>query len=62
MGKSLLAEDYALHFGAAIPAASWLRAYGNDDAKASLGPEERETLRVDQMRQMAERLASTRTD
>jgi uncharacterized protein (DUF2267 family) len=57
VGKSLLAEEYALHFGAAYPGGVfWLRAYGNDDAKAALGPEEREALRADQMRGMAERL------
>ncbi len=34
VGKSLLAEEYALHFGAAYPGGVfWLRAYGNDDAK-----------------------------
>ena len=57
VGKSLLAEEYALHFGAAYPGGVfWLRAYGNDDAKAALGPEQREALRTDQMREMAERL------
>src|SRR5271157_580632 len=57
VGKSLLAEEYALHFGAAYPGGVfWVRAYGNDDAKAALGPEQREALRTDQVRQMAERL------
>ena len=57
VGKSLLAEEYALHFGAAYPGGIfWVRAYGNDDAKAALGPIEREALRADQVRQMAERL------
>src|SRR5208337_1246780 len=57
VGKSLLAEEYALHFGAAYPGGVfWLRAYGNDDAKAALGAEAREALRADQVRQMAERL------
>ncbi len=57
VGKSLLAEEYALHFGAAYPGGVfWVRAYGNDDAKAALGPEQREALRADQVRQMAERL------
>jgi hypothetical protein len=56
VGKSLLAEEYALHFGAAYPGGVfWLRAYGNDDAKAALGPEEREALRADQVRSLAER-------
>jgi Tetratricopeptide repeat/TIR domain len=36
VGKSLLAEEYALHFGAAYPGGVfWLRAYGNDDTKLS---------------------------
>ena len=57
VGKSLLAEEYALHFGAAYPGGVfWVRAYGNDDAKSALGPEQREALRTDQVRQMAERL------
>ena len=57
VGKSLLAEEYALHFGAAYPGGVfWVRAYGNDDAKAALGPEQREALRADQVRQIAERL------
>jgi len=46
-----------LHFGAAYPGGVfWVRAYGNDDAKAALGPEQREALRGDQVRQIAERL------
>ncbi len=57
VGKSLLAEEYALHFGAAYPGGVfWLRAYGNDDANAALGPEERDALRSDQVRGIAERL------
>jgi hypothetical protein len=57
VGKSLMAEEYALHFGAAYPGGVfWLRAYSNDDAKTALGPEEREALRADQMRAIAERL------
>src|SRR5271157_5918588 len=39
VGKSLLAEEYALHFGAAYPGGVfWVRAYGNDDAKLKPGP------------------------
>jgi hypothetical protein len=50
VGKSLLAEEYALHFGAAYPGGVfWVRAYGNDDAKADLEPEQREVLRADQL-------------
>src|SRR5271157_4156225 len=57
VGKSLLAEEYALHFGAAYPGGVfWLRAYGNDDSKDVLGPEAREALRAGQMRDVAERL------
>src|SRR5208337_3682556 len=57
VGKSLLAEEYALHFGAAYPGGVfWVRAYGNDDSKAALGATEREALRADQMRGLAERL------
>jgi hypothetical protein len=57
VGKSLLAEEYALRFGAAYPGGVfWLRAYGNDDAKVALGPEDRETLRAEQVKTMAERL------
>jgi tetratricopeptide (TPR) repeat protein len=57
VGKSLLAEEYALHFGAAYPGGVfWLRAYGNDNSQTVLGAEEREALRTGQMRDMAERL------
>src|SRR5208337_1486961 len=57
VGKSLLAEEYALHFGAAYPGGVfWVRAYGNDDVKAALGPDQRDALLADQVRQMAERL------
>ena len=57
MGKSLLAEEYALHFGAAYPGGVfWVRAYGNDDAKAALDARQREAQRADQVREMAERL------
>ncbi len=55
VGKSLLAEEYALHFGADYPGGIfWVHAYGNDDAK--LGPEQGEVRRADQVRQFAERL------
>jgi Flp pilus assembly protein TadD len=57
VGKSLLAEEYALRFGAAYPGGIfWLRAYGNDDTKEALGAAEREALRTDQIAQIAERL------
>ena len=57
VGKTLLAEEYALHFGAAYPGGIfWLRAYGNHDAKAALGPEERTALRMGLVHGIAERL------
>jgi hypothetical protein len=57
VGKSLLAEEYALRFGAAYPGGVfWLRAYGNDDAKSALGSEEREAERAGQVQTLAERL------
>ena len=61
VGKSLLAEEYALRFGPAYAGGIfWLRAYGNDDAKAAtgagMGPEEREAERQRQMQDFAGRL------
>ncbi len=57
VGKSLLAEEYALHFAAAYPGGVfWMRGYGADDSHPALGPQEREALRSDQVRGMAERL------
>jgi hypothetical protein len=61
VGKSLLAEEYALHFGAAYPGGVfWLRAYGNDDAKSALGPEQREAERAGQVQTLAELLGLAR--
>jgi hypothetical protein len=41
-GKSVLAEEYALRFGAAYPAGVvWLRAFGHDDTRPDLSPEDR---------------------
>lgn len=57
VGKSLLAEEYALRFGAAYPGGVfWLRAYGNDNAKAGKGAVEREPEREGQVRDFATRL------
>ncbi|HMD97481.1 MAG TPA: tetratricopeptide repeat protein [Terriglobia bacterium] len=61
VGKSLLAEEYALRFGAAYAGGIfWLRAYGNDDAKAGsgagMGPQEREAERERQVQDFAARL------
>jgi hypothetical protein len=56
-GKSLLAEEYGLRFGSAYPGGIfWLRAYGNDDAKAVLSSEEREAERLGQVRAFTEAL------
>jgi tetratricopeptide (TPR) repeat protein len=57
IGKSLLAEEYALRFGAAYPGGVfWLRAYGNDAAKHALSLAERETCRQDQIGDFAAKL------
>ena len=54
LGKSLLAEEYALRYAAAFPGGVfWLRAFGNDDVKATLGPDEREAERTRQVRDIA---------
>jgi tetratricopeptide (TPR) repeat protein len=59
VGKSLVTEEYALHFGTAYPGGVfWLRAYGNDDSKPILGAEEREALRISQFQEIAEQLAT----
>jgi tetratricopeptide (TPR) repeat protein len=57
IGKSLVAEEYALHFGRAYPGGIfWLAAYGDGEAGAGVNPKEREELRTDQMRAIAENL------
>jgi len=54
VGKSLLAEEYALRYAAAFPGGVyWLRAFGNDDVKAAMGPDEREAERIRQIRDIA---------
>jgi tetratricopeptide (TPR) repeat protein len=58
VGKSLLAEEYALRFGPAYAGGIfWLHAYGNDDPKAGsgagMGPEEREAERERQVQAFA---------
>ncbi|WP_292368662.1 tetratricopeptide repeat protein [Methanoregula sp. UBA64] len=54
IGKSLLAEEYALWFASAFPGGVfWLNAFGNYDAKASLKHEEREAERVRQLLDIA---------
>jgi tetratricopeptide (TPR) repeat protein len=60
VGKSLLAEEYAIRFGAAYSGGIfWLRAYGNDDAKSALAPEAREAERIGQVQAIAERFGIT---
>ena len=50
VGKSLLAEEYALRFAAAFPGGVfWLSAFGNDDVKAGLDAEGREAERSGQI-------------
>ena len=57
VGKSLLVEEYALHFGAAYPGGIiWLRAYGERDSNRVLNLEECELLRADQVERIAQRL------
>jgi tetratricopeptide (TPR) repeat protein len=53
-GKSVLAEEYALRFGAGFPAGVfWLRAYGSEDKGAGLSSEQREAERGRQMLELA---------
>ena len=63
IGKSLLAEEYALRFGAAYPGGVfWVRAYGNDDAKAGLSTEDRQAERNGQVNRFAEELGIDTVD
>ncbi|MEX2260329.1 MAG: toll/interleukin-1 receptor domain-containing protein, partial [Bryobacteraceae bacterium] len=56
-GKSLLAREYAILFGAAYPGGVfWLNAYGNDDTKGPLDAQSREALRQDQVQGFAVRV------
>jgi len=55
-GKSMLAREYAIRFGAAFPGGVfWLNAFGNDDSKGPLDAASREALRRDQVRTFAVR-------
>lgn len=57
IGKSLMAEEYALRFGAAYPGGVfWLRAYGHPDGGTELNAEQRDKLRESQWRQCCDRL------
>lgn len=50
VGKSLLAEEYALRYAAAFPGGVfWLRALGSDNVKGALKPEEMEAERIRQI-------------
>lgn len=54
VGKSLLAEEYALRFGAAFPGGVfWLRALGNDASGTTLIAEQQEAVRSDLFHSMA---------
>jgi hypothetical protein len=54
IGKTLLARQYAVLFGPAYAGGVfWLRALGNDDSKAGMGPEAREAERQSQLRTFA---------
>ena len=56
IGKSLLAEEYALRFGAAYPGGIyWLQAYGSYD-QTDLSPEELDARHHDELRRIAELL------
>jgi hypothetical protein len=54
IGKSLLAEEYALRFGAGYSGGVfWVRAYGSDDIGTRMRPEDREAERHRQFRDFA---------
>ena len=54
VGKSLLAEEYALRFGAAYPGGIfWLRALGNDSTVPSLNPDQQSALIAAQLQSFA---------
>ena len=54
IGKTLLAEEYALRFSAAYPGGFfWLRALGNDATRPALTPDQQEAVRSDEFRNVA---------
>ena len=54
VGKSLLAEEYALRFGAAYPGGVfWLRAMGHDAARPAVGREHQDAVRSEQFHDLA---------
>jgi tetratricopeptide (TPR) repeat protein len=60
IGKSLLAEEYALRFGAAYPGGVfWLRAFGYTDSDRVISLDERNALRDSQLIDLAARLGLT---
>lgn len=62
-GKSVLAEEYALRFGAAYPAGVvWLRAFGNDDTRPNTSGDERVQDLARQLAAIAERAGITVKD
>ena len=57
IGKSLMAEEYALRFGAAWPGGVfWIRAYGHPDGGTPITPAQRANLRDAQVLDLAARL------
>ena len=55
VGKSLLAEEYALRFGAAYPGGVfWLRGFGHGEGSLDAG--QREAARTDQLERLAARV------
>jgi tetratricopeptide (TPR) repeat protein len=54
VGKSLLAEEYALRFGAAYPGGIfWLKAFGNDDSQGAPQPRDGDAERARQIAEFA---------
>jgi TIR domain-containing protein/tetratricopeptide repeat protein len=57
VGKSVLAEEYALRFGAAYPGGIfWLKAYGNNDDAQPMRPEDRDSARLRQISRFASQM------
>lgn len=57
VGKSVLAEEYALRFGASYPGGVfWLKAYGNDAGDTPMPESDRDEERVRQLRDFASQL------
>jgi hypothetical protein len=57
VGKSVLAEEYALRFGASYPGGVfWLKAYGNDATDTPMSEKDRDGERARQLSEFASRL------